>query len=292
MVMFKQWLMNEMFDIEIAPQITAIPSAVDSSQQPVQFFNKPEFLAFMRGILANYFRGDLQRITQRYRIVLDKFTDNYGEPTFTFSLHPLGKGTPENVADDDPLYDYYAQHRGGKTGWTTFPTPKDAIESIPVRSDWVYRGMSWEEWQYIRRTGQVMSNAGYNLGGQENLTFYGNAETAMFYSNSFAPIQFKASVKKPGVVIAIPRQLVMSHADHDHIPEGEFAHAGPLDAKNITAAWMLVPTRTRSGSFEIRFEWRRTKDQFNNYSGNFVLANPKEGSSHHPSIATAIRAIL
>lgn len=289
--MFKQWLMNEAFDIEIAPHIKAIPSAVGQSQEPVKFFSKSEFLNFMRGVLTNYFRGDLQRITQRYRIVLDKFTDDY-EPTFTFSLQPLGKGTPEYVAEDDPLYDYYAQHKGGKTGWTHFSSPKDAIENIPVRPDWVYRGMSWEEWQYIRRTGQIMSNAGYNLGGQENLTFYGNAETAMFYSNNFAPIQFKASIRKPGVVIAVPRDLVMSHEDHEHIPEGEFAHQGPLDAQQIAAAWMLVPTRARSGSFEIRFDWRRSRDSSNQYSGNFVLANPKEGSSHHPSISTAIRKIL
>ena len=278
---FKDFLI-ESFNIKILPGIK-VPKAANSTGTPIQWFTAKEFNDFMKTIFNNYFHGDLKNCTDRYDIELESVRNNY-ECIFTFKFVPKGNGQPEIGGEDHPIY------KGMPTGWTVYRTPKDAIESIPHDKNLVYRGMSYEEWQFIKREGHIRSKGSYNI-GQENLTFYGNAETALYYSNSFAPLQYMASFKKPGVVIAVPRKLVMDHEDRPHkIPGGEFAHEGPLDSSNIASAWMVVPTRSRAGSVDILFDWRREKrDDQGNYSDEFYLTKPREGSRHGPSIGAKIR---
>lgn len=266
-----------------------IPASIDEKGEQ-EYFTPEEFKNFIRPVLNNYFGDRLSNVNKRFDIILTKVRSDGYEPIFEFDLVPIGKHTPEIAAPDNPLYSMYQQYSKGETGWRIFKTPKDAIDTIPEKEEWAYRGMSWEEWQSIRKNQAIQSNAGYNFSNQQSLTFYGNADTATFYSNSFAPQGFKASTQRPAVVIAVPKQYVLTHKDRpDTIPEGEFAHEGPLSSKHITAAWMLVPIKAKKGVFEIVFQWKRTKDKFGNYSGKFFLTNPHEGSRHSPTISTAIR---
>jgi hypothetical protein len=185
------------------------------------------------------------------------------------------------------MYDFYQNNTDGKTGWMKFKTAKDAIDSIPNNPQWVYRGMSWEEWNYIRKKGQILSKGSYNI-GQEGLTFYGNAETGLYYGSSFAPIAFKTSIKKPSVVIAIPKKFVMSHEDlPDKIPAGEYAHQGPLNASEIVGAWMLSPTKAKTGSIDFYFEFTRKEGE-----KDFSPGKIKEGSRSNPIIAYVVRHLM
>ena len=284
---FHEFFLTESFNIKIAPGIKA-PKIANSYGEPIQWFEPEELNLFMKNIFNKYFYGQLKNAIDRYNFELEDVR-NHGECIFEFKLIPKGRGTPEIAGEEHPLYDIY---KGSHTGQTIFKSPQDAVESIPDNKNLVFRGMSYEEWQYIKKNGHIMSKGSYNI-GQEGLTFYGKAETAYHYSNGFAPMAYQASFKKPGIVIAIPRELVLDSKDRPgKIPGGEYAHEGPLESKNIVAAWMLVPTKTKPGSLEMVFDWRRQKDAQGNYSNEFYLSNPREGSRRSPSISTAIRKIL
>lgn len=277
---FKEWILSESIEINF-DSIEPFPI---KGQTPA---TQQEIKEFIKQSLNKYFRGELNQTLQRYTITLAEVKETYSGIQFNYTIMPKG-GTPEPPDPNDPMYDYIMKYKDGKTNNVLFKTPKDAIDSIPDDPSLVYRGMSWEEWQFIRQTGTIKSNAGYNIGSsQDNLTFYGNAETAQFYASGFAPMQYDTSKKRPSVIIAIPREHVLSHQDEpDAIPENEFAHAGSLDAKNIKHAWMLAPIKGRQGSFDLIHTWQAVKDEYK------LSDYPSEGSRSSPSVSYAIRQLM
>lgn len=283
---FSDWLLNETFSFEYGPGAGPYHLRVDHSGRATEQPDHEKFKEFCRKAFIQYFGEQYKQATARYRFILKNVREGYSEVVLQFDLVPKGKSEDELAAPDHPMYQYYQQHTAGRTGALVFKTAKDAIESIPDDPGLVYRGMSWEEWQYIRRKGQIQSKGGYNI-GQEGLTFYGNAATALYYASGFAPTPFITSIRRPSVVIAIPRKLVMDHGDlPDEIPGGDFAHRGPVDASNIAAAWMLSPTRAKIGSVELRFEWRRKEGE-----RDFVPGPIKEGSRSSPSVSYVLRKL-
>jgi len=192
---------------------------------PPQFnVNKQELKSYLSNYHNKPWQDETKFAASRWIYKLRRVNDSYGEERFTFDvlprINPSGK------------------------------LPKNGIESIPAIPDMVYRGMSWNEWQQIKSTHKIGSTGSHNI-GQDNLTFYGSGDTAEHYSNSFAPYSFKPSVRMPGVVIEIPRKLVMDHSDDKRIPASEFAHSGFLPSSAIQRKWMLVPNRIKPGSLEI-----------------------------------------
>ncbi len=281
MTNFKQWLFSEAVTID--PKIKNFPLEIISWDKPAVVANSSQIKAFVGRILSQM--SDFRQLNSRYDIHLSNIREYTGQVTFELKLHPIGIRTPQIATKDDPLYDYY-QKRNGVTGRYVHKTPKDAIEEIPVNPNYVYRGMSWEEWQYIQKTGQIQSNNQYNLGDvQNNLTFYGSAETATYYANGFAPVAFKTSLKKPSLVIAIDKKNVKTHSDlPKSIPSSEFAHIGPLSAKEIKEVWMLVPKEIKPGYLEIIMKY-----VYNASSQTYVLSDPREGSRGNPSIGYVIK---
>ncbi|UCC74958.1 MAG: hypothetical protein JSV86_10530 [Gemmatimonadota bacterium] len=132
-----------------------------------------------------------------------------------------------------------------------YAMPRDTIEEIPHDDDSAYRGMSWEEWQFIRRTGTIQSSGAHNL-DQPDLTFFGDADQATSYAGNFAPLAYKPAFRRPGVVIQIARGLTLAHGDMpDLIPQGELAVEGALPASVIEAVWLLVPYQISYGRLDV-----------------------------------------
>ena len=158
-------------------------------------------------------------------------------------------------------YDTIDKNRGLEAdGKKTYKTPKDAIESIPENPILAYRGMSWEEWKNIQKTGVIQSAGQHNFNNENGLTFYGlTPDTGESYAGSFAPAAYKPTPTRPGIIIAIPRHLLKNRQQNPNIPQGELAHEGPLDAKNIANAWMLVATKIKPGSFDLTVNDRTKK---------------------------------
>jgi hypothetical protein len=283
---FKEWMFSEGFRLEYGPNATPYPLKVDQSKRPLEQPDPAKFEQFCRQAFMQYFGPDFQNAVARYDFVYTGVRDGYGEVILNFNLVPKGKSTPELATPDNDLYDFYQQHNQGRTGYNLFKTAQDAIEAIPDDPQSVYRGMAWEEWQYINRTGHVLSKGAYNI-GQEGLTFYGDAGTALSYGSGFAPLAFKTSVKRPSVVIAIPRSLVMGHEDMpDKIPQDEFAHKDQLDSSHITAAYMLSPTKSKAGQIEFVFHWMRSPN-----GNEFIPSEVREGSRSNPTISYVLRKL-
>lgn len=167
------------------------------------------------------------RVDERYSNTVD----------IRIEIVPKGRGT----APEEGTYKYL-----------TKTPPADALpgfylDAVPTDTSLIYRGMAWEEWAFIRRTGVVQTIGDYNI-GQKGLTLWGDAyNTAAYYANGFAPWPFKPGFETPGVVIAAPKQLSVGHRDHPEVPEGERATIGPLAAQHIVQAWALIPTRISIG---------------------------------------------
>jgi len=122
------------------------------------------------------------------------------------------------------------------------------LDAVTSDRNLVYRGMAWEEWAAIRKTGFVQSFGNYNI-GQDNLTLWGDDfSTAAYYANGFAPWPYKPGFETPAVVIAAPKALTIGHRDHKEVPEGERATVGPLPAEELVGAWALIPIEVEFGS--------------------------------------------
>jgi hypothetical protein len=175
----------------------------------------------------------------RYEFVLYRVRSGWGEIIYQWRVVPLGGDVELDEYDGTPKAKLY-------------PPPRAAvIAAVPEDARLAYRGMAWEEWQFIRKQGYVESSGSHNL-DQPGLTFCGDASSAEHYASGFAPLAYKPAQRRPGVVIAIPRSLVLHHDDWpEKIPAGECAHRGRLPANQIAAVWYLIPTRIRFGAIEV-----------------------------------------
>lgn len=118
----------------------------------------------------------------------------------------------------------------------------------------IYRGMSQEEFDNVKKTGQIQSHGQYNLEGQEGLTYYSkDPSQAQSYAHSFAPVHVKATgqhkayvvaVKDPGTdvkikgtgenEVGIPHPI--STKDILHVHEGR-AYAGHPGQYDVHKGW-------------------------------------------------------
>ena len=204
-------------------------------------------------------------MTARYIFHLRKIDTRGNEATLTINFLPNTKkhGIPQMSQPGDISYDYNQKYKGGKTGRIDYKTPKDAIASIPVDPNLAYRGIAYEEWQNIKKTGLIKSKGHYNL-GQEGYTLFGTTpDQAQSYAHGFAPIPYQVGFKKPGIVIAIPKSGLLTHKDDpEQIPGSELALKGSLSISAIKNVWMLVPTQAREGGgfLEFRIPYMYTKN--------------------------------
>ncbi|MHA1948334.1 MAG: hypothetical protein ACW987_00585 [Candidatus Thorarchaeota archaeon] len=285
---FTEWLLlNEADKITVEPNLE-VP--VEYSGGDVsKIADEKEIKKIARdGLTAYYQRTDPKGwkfLKSRYNFhVADVKTHSFDGLTLDIKIAPIApKGGKEETSDDE----YYKKYYGGKTGVVSYKTPKDAIEEIPNDPALGYRGMAWEEWQSIRKTGKIQSRGMYNI-GQEGFTLFGmKPETALSYAHGFAPLQYQVGHRKPGVVIAVPRKFLLTHKeDPENVPEGELGLKGPLGKEHIVNAWMLNMTKSKNqGYMDLIFKWIPGWDQ-NNYkdprTGVFVpdFKNPRIGSAN------------
>ena len=146
---------------------------------------------------------------------------------------------------------------------SVYPSIDAALEEIPANPQWIYRGMALEEFLKARRAGAFESHGTHNLPGQEGLTFFsGDPETARYYAGGFAPLAFKATRHKPGVVIALdPKSMkVLTHKDRPQdVPAGELAIAGRVPVSLVQGIWMIVPVKTSAGKLEVVLDGARNR---------------------------------
>ena len=156
-------------------------------------------------------------------------------------------------------------------------TPRGGwIDEIPQNESLIYRGISSEEMDYIKSSGQIQSSGNYNLGDEQIVLTYFSTDSsqAKSYAHGFAPTHLMATPNKPAFVIAIPKRDGKMVAGTG---SNEVGIIGPIPASEIKEIWIGEAYALYSlGSFDTVKEW-----------GDQV----SEGSSSATSIGVAWRRI-
>lgn len=154
-----------------------------------------------------------------------------------------------------------------KEGW---------LESLPQDDSLMYRGMSWEEWQYIQKTGKIRSSGEYNLGPEQvGLTYFSSdVDSARFYADAFAPVQFKATPDKPAVVIAVkkrPGVEVKGTGEH------EIGITDDISSDDIVSVWEGHVGQVSAGKTDVISDFHGIRDGSGMGASNVIFW--KEGST-------------
>lgn len=125
----------------------------------------------------------------------------------------------------------------------TYRVPANAFKMIDFNDpSFVYRGMSWEEWAYVRKHCHVRTKGSRN-GDDFGYTFFGDAAMAHSYAMR-EELAFQPTKNRPGVIIAILRADALPQAvNPKRIPYDEFAVIGALPAQMIRRVWYVKPTK-------------------------------------------------
>jgi hypothetical protein len=120
----------------------------------------------------------------------------------------------------------------------------------------IYRGMSYEEFENFKRTGEIVSNSSYNIGDeQKGLTYWSdNPGQATTYANDFAPLQFKAIIGKPAYVVAAKRPPESDIKKVRGTGEDEVGVKVPIKKADVLAVWEGTPFQYDTGSFTLTDE--------------------------------------
>lgn len=117
----------------------------------------------------------------------------------------------------------------------------------------VYRGMSNEEWIEAVERGYILSDCRFApYEGQENISCFGDLQDAEYYA-TVLPIEEPEHINwewrsetprnmpYKGIVIEISRQLVDGHEDDRQVHHGEYWAKGPIPLEKINRAWEYEP---------------------------------------------------
>ena len=130
-------------------------------------------------------------------------------------------------------------------------------DRIPAEKEpgMIYRGMAWEEFEFIKKTGFIESNCSYNIGEcQIGLTYFSaDPDTAAHYAGGFQPYPFLPTFARPGYVVKIPRPTD-DQLDLVSAPPGEIGVRGRIPVDQIKAVFEVRPYEIQPGKYELRSE--------------------------------------
>jgi hypothetical protein len=126
---------------------------------------------------------------------------------------------------------------------------------------YLFRGMSYEEFEGIKNNGYIKTEAQYNFDFQGDMTFFSDEKsTAANYASGFAPWQYAPTIDKPAIMIKIK-----DPGNHEKgTTEGEIGIRGKISDESITEVYIGRPVSMVEGYFEI------VDNKYNNnvYRGN------------------------
>jgi hypothetical protein len=238
---------------------------------------------------------NLQKILQRGGLkakVHSARTGNNG-PTYDVEVHPTEKienwksydsNLRNGVNDRAPRLHYYHPKHADLTTDTDYsegffkdwakPKAHVAINPVSNNPDWIYRGMSFEEFQNFKKTGMIKSLGSYNIGSeQEGLTYWSdNIGQARSYADSFAPSEFKATPNRPAYIVAAVRPDPSDIKKVKGTGADEIGVKRAINRSEVRQIWRGTPVVYRPARFDLR------RDGYGEDNKDY-----KEGSSTAPS---------
>jgi len=169
-------------------------------------------------------------------------------------------------------------------------TPKEGwLTSLPQDDSLMYRGMSWEEWQDIQKTGKIKSKGEYNLGPEQvGLTYFtSSVDQAISYSDSFAPQQFKATPDKPAVVVAVKKRAGVKVEGTD---EKEIGIADDISSDEIVSVWEGHVGTTQAGRTEVISDFHGVRDGSSRGASNRIFWKERSTAPKPPASEDAFGA--
>lgn len=127
-------------------------------------------------------------------------------------------------------------------------------EKMPAKEDGnFYRGMSWEEFQFVLRNGFIQSDYSYNFPSEIGLTYYSeDPTTASSYGGSFQPYHMQPTFERPGYVVKIKKQPESRINRERSIGTNEIAVSGSIPLSEILEIYEIRPYQISPGYVEIR----------------------------------------
>jgi len=124
----------------------------------------------------------------------------------------------------------------------------------PLPGDYIYRGISHEEYQDIVRRGFVQSKGEYNIGeAQRGLTYWTEKpDTAAYYASGFQPWQATPTFGRPAYVIAARRPSAEHIRNVPGTGEGEVGVAQAIRRSDLVAVWRGDVAYHQPGRMELR----------------------------------------
>ena len=116
-----------------------------------------------------------------------------------------------------------------------------------------YRGVSWEEFQFILNNGFIRSDCSYNLGeAQMGCTYFSeDPTTAASYGGTFQPYHMRPTFDKPGFVVKIKQQPETRIDRKVSLGTNEIAVVGDVPISEIMEIYEIRPYAIGEGYVEI-----------------------------------------
>jgi hypothetical protein len=263
---FRQWLINERatFRLEMETDVPTFAIEVGPNgkvfKQGTEKDLKKLIQDALRHELTQLDPNGFENAKARFQWVVKDVQQEHSELVVTILKEyiPRGrshKGWPQTSAD--PLI---VKFQGGLTGLTAFHTPTNSLDHIPNDPSLGYRGLNWEEWQFIRKNGYVQSSGVQNFSHQQGLTLFSKKpDSAEVYVHSFASVQNSVTFTRPGIIIAVPKTLLKTPEElQGRISGHELAYVGKLPMDQVAHIWMAVPASSyndKKATFTFEFKY-------------------------------------
>ena len=202
-----------------------------------------------------YIDNSYEKMIDRFEFTLSKIRKSYKDIIFTFDYSErLGKSITMKPYRDAIYTKPHKIHNNDI---------KNKLDEIPHNENSVYRGISFEEALYIKKSGYIFTNSSLTLSdSQEGYTFFGtDPKTAHFYAAGFQPLPLTGTRNKPPVIIEVPKEYttkasetISSKTSKPVGSNSEYVSNKPIPVDKITNVWFLVSKYSSFGNFDVIYD--------------------------------------
>lgn len=154
---------------------------------------------------------------------------------------------------------------------TKMARKKDFVDSLEGKEEGhLFRGMSYDEYENIQKSGYIQSKGGYNFDFQEGLTYFSlDKGQASYYASGFAPWQYAPTPDKPAVMVTIKEPSKDRQETDLASGADEVGVRGKVPSSDIVDVYFGYPVAFEDGYLEIR------KENGIAVNGSSIQYNPK-----------------
>ena len=181
----------------------------------------------------------------------------------------------------DPKYVKEIKEESGYRHLVLLEPNADIYHPEGKESGFIFRGMSYDEYENILDQGYIESRGGYNFESQQGITYYStNKDQAAYYASGFAPWQYKATPDKPAVMLKVKDPG--NHIKIEGTGEDEVGIRGRVSIDQIDETYLGHPVIIREGEFEVRTgRWFGKKAETGSRRDYSAVIRWEKSTPHH-----------